>query len=366
MLLLLLLLQSFTEKKRQKAIMSTNPFIRAASPRSVLDPVGCDYYPGRVMKSRSVGSKRKFPFEPSASMNLRHRLVCEETVEWLATSVASSTSSSSPRVVELWLGPVFESPETVLSAIATLPISVTHLDLDLRNALNLLPQALPLLFSKHHLKSLSVRVFGDAGAVQLAQWLDRNPNLEKLDLRGNRIGSLGARTIADVLIARSGSGHKLFHLNLSCNCILSGDFVGQLLAFTTNLRSLDLSFNWLGNQEVVDICQGLRKNTSLHELNLYGCQRISHEGMAAMLDCLQHHNATMKTIHIQAFDDEGNRLVREINHWLSLNKAGRYLLKSLHSEPLGLWPHVLAGSNNSPDSLFYLIRQGSSRIIPQT
>lgn len=317
------------------------------------------------MKNRSVGNKRKLPFEPSASMNLRHRLVCGETVEWLATSVAQS-SPASPRVVELWLGPVFESPETVLAAISTLPVSVTHLDLDLRNALHLLPQALPLLFSKHHLKSLSVRVFGDAGAVQLARWLDRNPSLEKLDLRGNRIGSFGARNIADVLIARSGSDHKLYDLNLSCNCILSGDFVGQLLAFTTTLRSLDLSYNWLGNQEVADICQGLRKNTSLLELNLYGCQRISHEGMAAILDCVQHHNTSIRTIHIQTFHDEGDRLVRDINHWLSLNKGGRSLLKKLHTEPLGLWPTVLAGPNITPDSLFYLIRQGSSRIMPQS
>jgi hypothetical protein len=347
--------------------MNNDPF-RVASPTSILDAAVCfdDRTIRREMKtSRSMGNKRKLPFEPSASMNLRHRLVCDETVEWLATSVAKA-SPTSPRVVELWLGPVFESPQTVLAAIATLPVSVTHLDLDLRNALHILPQALPLLFSKHHLRSLSVRVFGDAGAVQLAQWLDRNPNLEKLDLSGNRIGTLGARTIADVLIAQSGMDHKLYDLNLSCNCILSGDFVGQLLAFTTTLRTLDLSYNWLGNQEVIDICQGLRKNTSLLELNLYGCQRVSHEGMAALLDCVQHHNTFIQAIHIQTFDEEGMRLVQDINYWLGLNKAGRSLLKSLHTEPLGIWPTVLAGPNTTPDALFYLIRQGSSRILPQS
>jgi Leucine Rich repeat len=364
-------------KSRRKEVactMSRNDPFRALSPRSVLDPLGYDHLgDDRIKRSRSVGSKRKLPaFEPSASINLRHRLVCDETIEWLATSVSSSSSPASssnssstttPRVEELWLGPVFESSETVLAAISTLPTSVTHLDLDLRNALHLLPRALPLLFSRRHLRSLSVRVFGDAGAMELSQWLGRNPNLEKLDLRGNRIGSLGARTIADALIASLGSDHKLLHLNLSCNCILHGDFVGQLLTRTTTLRSLDLSFNWLGNLEVHDICQGLQRNTSLRELNLYGCQRISHEGMEAILDCLQRHNSSIESIQIQAFDDKGKQLVLEINHWLSLNKAGRYLLKSLRPQPSGLWPLVLERSNDKPDSLFYLLRQGSPRIL---
>lgn len=342
--------------------MSKKPF-RALSPRSVFDPVCYEDHRNHNVTTRSVGSKRKLPFEPSASMNLRHRLVCDETVEWLATSASSPTCST--LVEELWLGPVFESSETVLNAIATLPYSVTHLDLDLRNALHLLPQALPLLFSKHQLKSLSVRVFGDAGAVELAQWLDKNPNLEKLDLTGNRMGSLGARTIADALIARVGPDHKLSHLNFSCNCILDGDFIGQLLASTKTVRSLDLSFNWLGNQEVEEICHGLRKNTSLRQLNLFGCQRVSHEGMAAILDCLQRDNTAVESIQIQAFDEEGERLVMEINHWLSLNKAGRYLLNRPHPEPSGLWPLVLEKSNDKLDSLFYLIRQGSPRILNQ-
>jgi hypothetical protein len=52
------------------------------------------------------------------------------------------------------LGPVFESSQAVLSVIATLPPSVTHLDLDLRNALHLVPRAMPLLFSKQHIETL--------------------------------------------------------------------------------------------------------------------------------------------------------------------------------------------------------------------
>lgn len=351
--------------------------------------------PSLPLRSRSTSLKRKRPSETSTSkMNLRHRLVCDETVQWLAqvggtfmplpTSLESSLSNETPNsstsssapfvpVEELWLGPVFESCETILSAIRTLPASVTHLDLDLRNALHLLKQAVPLLFSKTHIKTLSVRVFGDAGAVELAKWIHKNPSLERLDVRGNRIGSLGARTMVDAILA---CDHKLKHLNLSCNCILDGDLIGQLLAMSSNLEHLDLGFNWLGNQEVLDICQGLLKNTSLRELNIYGCQRITKMGLMALLTCLQEDNMSLHQVKVQSLDEESDRLVESINHWTSLNKAGRYLIHHLPCSssssspsdqegtvPSGLWPLVMEKSKDQPDALYYFLRQGSPRIL---
>mmetsp|Transcript_6131 Transcript_6131/g.11332 ORF Transcript_6131/g.11332 Transcript_6131/m.11332 type:complete len:384 (-) Transcript_6131:243-1394(-) len=341
---------------------------RASSPRSVLDdPFSCqgDQYRQKNIISSSngqtsvtsttlVGAKRKFPFDASPSMNLRHRLVCDETVEWL---------HSSSQVEELWLGPVFESSQTVLSAISTLPCSVTHLDLDLRNALHLLPQAMPLLFSKRHLKTLSVRLFGDSGAVELARWINKNATLEQLDLRGNRIGSFGAQAILEALIECG--DHKLKQLNLSCNCILDGDMIGGFLESSNNLKILDLGFNWLGDQEVEEICKGLRSNTSLEELNLFGCRRISNRGLRTILDCVKHHNTSLHKVHVKAFDEEGERLVREIDHWVSLNKAGRYLMKSQDPVPVGLWQLVLEKSSRQPGSLFFLIREASPKMLHQ-
>ena len=138
---------------------------------------------------------------PRTVVNLRHRQVSDETMKGLANAKRPSTDVAHPvsdtednddsfvtlpcaaldtreedmdsldvrwPVEELWLGPVFESSQTVLTSISNLPDSVTHLDLDLRNALHLIPQAIPLLFSKDHLKTLSLRVFGDAGVIELA------------------------------------------------------------------------------------------------------------------------------------------------------------------------------------------------------
>jgi len=171
--------------------------------------------------------------------------------------------------------------------------------------------------------------------------------------------------------------------------------IGQLLAFTTTIETLDLSFNWLGNQEVNDICIGLRKNTCLKELNLFGCHRIDHDGMETILHCVRHHNTSLHKINIQTFDEEGKCIVDEINYWLKLNQAGRYLIKEsspsssstslmkneyqrVHSQhisssnrnssgvPSGLWPLVLVKTNQDPDSIFYLVREGlSPRILQQ-
>jgi Leucine Rich repeat len=355
------------------------PRSRALSPRSVADLTESRCYEQQTPENRHtttlsvVGAKRKFPYDASfsivpastpympsspssstprsSSVNLRHRLLCDEMVEWLAVQ---SNNEGHPPVSELWLGPVFESPETVLSAIATLPTTVTHLDLDLRNALHLVSRAMPLLLSKQHLQSLSVRVFGDAGAIDLAKELHRNNQLKQLDIRGNRIGSLGCRTLVDAMIA---CGHTLATLNLSCNCILNGDMIGQLLAWTQHLQSLDLAFNWLGDKEVQDICKGLCKNNSLRELDLYGCQRISNAGLRTILECVEHHNTSLHEIRLQAFSEEGEKVLREIDHWLALNKAGRYLIQSAAPVPESLWPSVLAKSNRDPNSLFYLLRE---------
>ena len=323
---------------------------------------------------------------------------------------ATATTPAKSRLLaveELFLGPVFESSQTVLAAIRALPTSVVHLDLDLRNTLHLIPQAMPLLFAdinRHHLKHLSLRVFGDAGAIEVAKWMGRNPNLEHLDLRENRIGSVGTRSLVDAIVGNSigssssnGNGNcngkgsssnnggtndrllQLSHLNLSYNCILDGDIIGRLLASNSTLTTLDLGYNWFADRDVQDICQGLTRNTnntSLRKLNLFGCHRITHVGMNAILGCLKDHNTSLQTVSLEAITEEEKRIEEQIKYWLDLNKAGRCLIKSTTSAttmsttssassgqervPMGLWPLALEKSKMHPDSIFYLVREGLS------
>lgn len=335
------------------------------SPRSVLnfldDEISMDLSPCAPCDTKRYGEKRKLCLsladadkenergsKTCRSMNLRHRLVCDQTVEWLA--------AEERKLEHLWLGPVFESSRTVLAAIETLPATVTHLDLDLRNALHLLPKVMPLLFrNKSHLTSLSIRLFGDSGAMELSKWIHLNPNLKRLDLRDNRIGNDGVRAIAQAIVSCKLS---LEHLDLSCNCIVDIDPIEELIGSTTSLETLDLSFNWIGSAEVQKLCKGLQVNTSVRSLNLYGCQRIGHVGIAALLKCLKEHNTSLFQIQVQVFDATSTRLHSALLHWQSLNRAGRCLLRQGGSTQSPLWPLFLAKSNNDPTTLFHILQQG--------
>jgi hypothetical protein len=290
--------------------------------------------------------------KPCRAMNFRHQLVCDQTVEWLA--------AGERKLEELWLGPVFESSGTMLAAIETLPVSVTHLDLDLRNALHLLPEVMPLLFHKSHLVSLSIRLFGDSGAMELSKCIHLNPNLKRLNLRDNRIGSEGIRAIARAI---SDCNLSLEHLDLSFNCIMDADPIRELLETTTSLNSLDISFNWIGNSDVERLCDGLRTNTSLHRLNMFGCQRITQGGLSALSKCLEDHNASLHHIHLQTFDTASVRLHSQLLHWLSLNRAGRFLLRSENAAQSPLWPLLLAKSSVEPTTLYHILQQGGPQLF---
>jgi hypothetical protein len=283
------------------------------------------------------------------SLNLRHGIVCDKIVQHMA-SLHHST-----HLRELWLGPTFDRPQTVLSSVTFLPKSLRHLDLDLRNSLHMLPQVLPLVFAHTQLLSLGLRLFGDSGTIELAKWLHCNPNLQTLDLRGNRIGSDGARAIVDALVD---SNHSLSTLILSCNCIVDGDMVARLLSHPrSKIRVLDLSFNWIDDSVVRQIGHALctNKNSCLQELNLFGCQRLSMLGSQALLHCLEFRNTSLQHVHIHAYCSEMLRLRERMEDWLLLNRHGRYLLHCDIST--GLWPHILAKCNKEPTALFHFLRE---------
>jgi hypothetical protein len=354
-----------------RAIHNTHTIMTPAanlSPRSVLNFVD-DELPMEVSACNARGKKRKLCLSFDAddqetqndvlqakrscrAMNFRHRLVCDQTVEWLAAGERN--------LEKLWLGPVFESSATVLAAIETLPVSVTHLDLDLRNALHLLPEVMPLLFHKSHLVSLSIRLFGDSGAVELSKCIHLNPNLKRLNLRDNRIGNEGVRAIGRAI---SSCNLSLEHLDLSCNCIMDTDPIRELLETTTSLNSLDISFNWIGDGDIERICDGLRTNTSLNRLNILGCQRITQGGLSSLSKCLEDHNASLHHIHFQTFATAGTRLSSQLRHWLSLNRAGRSLLRSENAEQSPLWPLLLAKSSVEPTTLYHILQQGGPQLF---
>lgn len=304
---------------------------------------------GEANENDGALDERSRIFQTSICINLRHRLICDKIVACLASS----------HIQELWLGPTFASSRTVISAVSSLPPSLVHLDLDLRNALHLLPEVSPILCSQKQIRSLSLRLHGDSGIMELAKHIHNNPDLEHLDLRGNRIGSKGARALVDALV---GCKHGIKGLVLSCNCILNGDMIAKLLSDeSSQLESLDLSFNWIDDTAIQKVSQALSlKHSKLRELNLFGCQRISDVGVQHLLQCLKSRITTLKSVNLHACGYPPGRRIEELETLLALNRSGRYILKCVL--PSGAWPLVLARFSDSPDVMYHFLQENPSLI----
>jgi Leucine Rich repeat len=330
--------------------------MRSLSPRSVLHFVD-DEEPTAVLRVLGRKTKRsptKSDGWGGRSVNLRHHLVCDETIRWI--------SSSRQRLEELRVGPLFESARAVVSIIDTLPVTVTHLDLDLRNVLHILPEVFSRLFqpAKTHLASLSIRLFGDRGAIELSKWLHKNPNLRRLDLRENRIGNEGLYAIVKAI---SHCDHHLEVLDLGCNCILDIRPLPDFLQRNTHLARLDLSYNWIGDEDVNRLCQGLRMNESLRRLSIMGCHRITNRGVSLLICCLRDKNTSLQQIEVRTCDNSNDELQADLHHLLCLNRAGRGFLRSEDSARSPLWPLIFAKSNAEFTALFHMLRDGGTTFL---
>lgn len=280
-------------------------------------------------------------------LNLRHQIMRREHIRRISAGL-------SPCLSELSIGPVFEDSKTMLSILSALPRSITSLDLDLRNQLNAVEVVMPILCSMNHLRSLTLHFFGDAGALELAKWIHLNPKLQRLDLKWNRIGSKGAEAILNALVS---CNHGLNHLNLSCNCILECDAIERFLPFL-QLESLDISFNLLGDSEVLQIASGLSRNTKLQELDIRGCQRVTERGLLSLLSCVSSRNTSLRHLHIPKRCQGQSKICEKIQCWLRVNKAGRRILQEQDVVERSLWALVLQKASPDPDCLYYFLRNG--------
>jgi len=310
---------------------------------------------GRKTKKRRKMSMTELTetWNDDRCINLRHHLVCNETVRWISTRRQT--------LEELRIGPLFEDARAVFTMIDTLPSSITHLDLDLRNILHILPDVFSRLFQpdKQHLTSLSIRLFGDRGAAELSKWLSRNPNLRRLDLRENRIGNMGLQALVGSI---SRSDHHLEVLDLGCNCIVDVTPLAELLQTNTHLTAVDLSHNWIGDDDIDQLCNSLRTNSSLRRLSLTGCHRITDRGITHLVECLREYNTSLHHIHIQTGSKSDAMLHLKLQHWLGQNRCGRSLLKCEDSIRSPLWPLVFQKNNTDPNVLFDMLR-GSGTIV---
>lgn len=246
---------------------------------------------------------------------------------------------------------------------------------------------------------------GDEGTIAIARGLEENATLCKLDLRSNGIGLDGAFAIRDLIM----STFFLTGLSLGTNELgnIGAAVICQGLRLSLVLRQLDLSNNGLDSEGAEPIAWMLRYNHSLSELNL-SFNAIGDEGTAAIASVLEH-NMTLKWLSLRrncignvgakalarqlptmrglkeliivknSIDLEGRSalldglrfnmeleclhvedqnisepIVREIIHWISLNRAGRRIFRHTNL-PNNLWPTVLARINRDVDVLHHFL-----------
>ncbi len=109
------------------------------------------------------------------------------------------------------------------------------------------------------------KFLGDENIAVLAEKLKVSTK-RKLVLRGNSIGSTGAKSLADLVAAQD----SLIHLSLEWNHIGSNgaEFFAEALLTNRSLSYLDLRNNSIGSEAAVSLAESLARNNTLRTLDL--------------------------------------------------------------------------------------------------
>ncbi|CAM9512676.1 unnamed protein product, partial [Discosporangium mesarthrocarpum] len=125
-----------------------------------------------------------------------------------------------------------------------------------------------------------------SGGGAIAQALDLNTTLRRMDLQWNRLGAESGILLGHALTYN----HTLEWLDVSYNAIgdRGAQAIGQALTINDGLLHLDISYNEVSAKGVLVIAQGLEANNRLRTLNIHG-NSIGFDG--------------------------GRTLVRSLNYW---------------------------------------------------
>ena len=243
---------------------------------------------------------------------------------------------------------------------------------------------------------------GDEGIAALSEGLVENSSLKKLDLRSNTIGLEGSLSLASVVknsdtlvrlylgmneicaeaLADGLTYSRLQAIDLSGNGIdASGaEALSRMLCLNTSLQELNLSYNPIGDGGAESIARVLDSNHTLRCLalrhtrignmaafafasnlpNMRGLKElvmfkndVDQEGAAALLKGLRE-NMELEYLHVDANVSEP--ILREIVHWIRLNRAGRRIFRKANF-PTKLWPILLSNINADVDVLYHFLRE---------
>ena len=150
-----------------------------------------------------------------------------------------------------------EGGKALVSAIATNPsLALVKLDiacLEITNDSG--PTFVDMLQHNTSLETLLLSSVSKIGISYIAEGLQRNATLKRLDITDYSITSSGAKALS------------------------------KMLAINRYLTSLDISGNPIGYRGVAHLAEGLRKNKSLQTLKLLSCN-VTDAGLASLADAL--------------------------------------------------------------------------------
>ena len=211
-----------------------------------------------------------------------------------------------------------------------------------------------------------------------------HPTLQVLSLSNNEMGPDMCSVLASMLRSNRSLRELCLHSNMIGN--QGAKYLGQALQDNTTLRSLDASDNSIGHLGISALIDGLRTNTTLKHLFL-GDNRVSLSTLTTVRDFLASDNATLLILDVKTHSsrcsalssppvycdhhhsptqqlDQKQLLECQMEHYLMLNRNGRYLVRQEPSR--GLLGHIYAhagnmewkdGSNEPANMLYGLIRE---------
>ncbi|CAM9449937.1 unnamed protein product [Choristocarpus tenellus] len=159
------------------------------------------------------------------------------------------------------------------------------------------------------------------GGCGIAQALDCNTTLRRIDLQWNCLGAKSGILLGNALE----NNHTLEWLNVSYNAIgdRGAQAIGQALLVNCGLVNLDLSYNEISARGVLVIAQGLEKNDRLEILSLNNLSHIGFNG-GRMLVRSMNSWTLRRTIGLSGCSMESRK--SENNLFDPLYATGRYSL----------------------------------------
>jgi hypothetical protein len=282
--------------------------------------------------------------------HLRGELGCEALVNALspASSLSLSSLSSAPSSLKS------------LSVLQVLDVSENNLGNAGAVALARLLSNNPTTLQGLHTESCDMTA---AGVAALAHGLQQNTHLREWNLSQNVVDTKAAKVVANMLECNK----SLTALNMS-GCSVSDESAACLAAALTDnetLQELALSFNRIGNVGVKALA-GMLASTRLSALALQ-FNLFDNDGLEHFITGLAQ-NVYLKDLFLMTehfYSNKTDACMREIVHYLSLNRAGRRCLQEAHPVEASIWPHILRRADDyyGANAIFHLLREQPDLVV---